>query len=267
MRGVLYAGFGLCVLACHRPAPTPSVSGASGATSQRPAASNGSTPLAPINPASPTLPRTPDLALNPERAEAFLRKLCVTEGDLSEHLSVTAPKMRCVQVESAGDQAKLRFRYDGVSAERTALKSGAVREQLGIKLRARDTCNLLYVMWRFTPKAELVVSFKDNPGESTHDECENRGYTNLVPTTKAPPPAVVPGGQYELSARIEGGRLRAWIDNQLVWEGLLPEGVRNLAGPAGVRSDNVAWSMLDFDVGAGAPMHAPASLPNCRNRR
>ncbi len=204
--------------------------------------------------------------MEPQRAAAFLHRVCVTEGAFAERLMVKANKLRCVDAESSGDHARLRFRYEGVTDERSALKSGAVREQIGVKLRARDTCNLLYVMWRFTPEPSLVVSFKDNPGESTHAECENRGYTNLRPSTKVMPPQVTPGGEYELSAQIEGARLRVWIDGQLVWDGSLPEAASKLAGPAGVRSDNVAWTLLDFDAGAGAAQPLAVGI-NCRNRR
>ncbi|MDF3068218.1 MAG: hypothetical protein K0R38_3819 [Polyangiaceae bacterium] len=207
--------------------------------------------------------------MDPRRAAAFLNRVCVTEGEFAEHLLVKANKMRCVDGDSGGDGAKLRFRYEGVTAERTALKSGITREQIGIKLRARDTCNLLYVMWRFTPTPSVVVSFKDNPGESTHAGCENRGYTNIRPTTEAAPPPVTPNGEYELSARIDGDRLRAWIDEKLIWEGTLPRAAAALVGPAGVRSDNVQWALLDFDAGAedSAVKHAKAAPAICRNRR
>ncbi|RYZ07013.1 MAG: hypothetical protein EOO73_13130 [Myxococcales bacterium] len=262
-----WVAIALSLVSCRRPAPGPVTNEASSAAS-----STVNQPPATASPVPSNAERRPTparSAMDPRRAAAFLNRVCVTEGEFAERLTVKTNKMRCVDGESSGDGAKLRFRYEGVTAERTALKSGAIREQLGIKLRARDTCNSLYVMWRFAPTPSVVVSFKDNPAESTHGECENRGYTNVRPTLNQPPPPVQPGSEYELSARIEGARLRAWIDGQLVWDGELPAGAAALVGPAGVRSDNVQWSLLDFDATESAKSqgHADLAPSSCRNRR
>src|SRR5690349_4283787 len=73
---------------------------------------------------------------------------------------VREPKMRAVVPGSDGDAAELRFTYDGSSEGVAPLASGQVRRQIGIKLRAENGCNLVYVMWRLEPKAQLVVSVK-----------------------------------------------------------------------------------------------------------
>jgi hypothetical protein len=49
-----------------------------------------------------------------------------------------------------------------------------------------------------------------------------------------------------LRASIRGDELRAWIDDRLVWQGALPEAARELAGPAGLRTDNVRLDRLEL---------------------
>jgi len=61
---------------------------------------------------------------------------------------VREPKMRAVVDASDGDAAELRFTYLGASDGDARLASGELRRQVGLKLRAADGCNLLYVMWR-----------------------------------------------------------------------------------------------------------------------
>jgi hypothetical protein len=194
----------------------------------------------------------PKTVMSAQRRTALRQQLRLTEGRFLDDSSfaVRASKLRAVQTDSAGDRASLRFRYEGTSSERSELKSGAVREQLGLKLRARDSCNLVYIMWRFQPEARLVVSVKENASEATHAECENRGYTNLRPREQRAPAPVAAGAEYELTARIEGDTLSAWINGQLVWRGQLPASALQLSGPAGFRSDNVQWTLLDFDASA-----------------
>lgn len=205
----------------------------------------------------------PNTLMSPQRRSALRQQLRLTQGrfqDDSEFV-VRVSKLRAVQAGSAGDRASLRFRYEGASAERSALKSGAVREQLGLKLRARDTCNLVYVMWRFQPEAKLVVSVKDNATDATHAECENRGYVNLRPQQQLEPAQVVQGQEYELTAAIHGDTLEAWINGKLVWQGQLPPSAAQLSGPAGFRSDNVQWTLLDFDAGAEGRAESGKSAP------
>src|SRR5262249_42847765 len=76
----------------------------------------------------------------------------VTKGSVAAlngvRVRVSEPKMRAVAPDSDGNAAELRFVYQGPTSETTALASGEVRRQLGLKLRAQNGCNLLYVMWR-----------------------------------------------------------------------------------------------------------------------
>jgi hypothetical protein len=121
-------------------------------------------------------------------------------------------------------------------------------------------------MWRSAPESKLVVSFKHNPSEASHAECENRGYTNLVPEDTATLPALIPGQAYELSAEINADRLVASINGRPVWRGRLPVDALKLKGPAGLRSDNVEWTLLDFDVRSSSEVEM-TSPQSCKDAR
>jgi hypothetical protein len=168
----------------------------------------------------------------------------VTHGALAVaggRARATEPAVRAFARGSGGDRAALRFRYAGRTEKVSALGSGDVRAQLGLKLRAQDGCNLIYVMWRFEPKPELVVQIKRNPGAHTHAECGTRGYTRVKPARNAPVAAVAAGSEHVLEAAIEGDTLTARVDGAEVWAGTLPDAARDLGGgPAGFRTDNVA---------------------------
>jgi hypothetical protein len=63
--------------------------------------------------------------------------------------------------------------------EKIAFLSGELRKQIGIKLYARNSCNVLYIMWRMGDSPSLVISYKYNPQDQEHRECGNHGYTTL----------------------------------------------------------------------------------------
>jgi len=160
--------------------------------------------------------------------------------------AVDVPEMRAVlRGEGGGDAGELRFTYRGPTVERSHLASGEVREQLGLKLRAHDGCNLVYVMWWIAPHPGIAVSVKRNPGQRTHAECGARGYENLRPSWSAAAPAMAPGSHHTLAARIDADELQVSADGAPVWRGRLPDSARLLRGPVGVRSDNV---MFDFTL-------------------
>src|SRR5689334_5452213 len=93
-------------------------------------------------------------------AKAGLREvargeLCVTLGALGSTaggLVVEGPKMRAVVGVHTEPVAELRFTYLGPTRETVPLSSGQTRRQIGLKLRALDGCNLIYVMYRIEPK-------------------------------------------------------------------------------------------------------------------
>lgn len=202
-------------------------------------------------------PAVPSIAVAPVAAD----RLCVTKGAASIGAPVTEPTMRAVALGSAGDAASLAFVFRGDTSTSRELASGESRRQLGLKLRAQDGCNLVYVMWRLDPRPSLIVSLKRNPGKRTHKECGAGGYTRIKPArgaALAPVPALTPDASHTLRAEIASDELHAWIDDQLVWRGSLPAAARELAGPAGLRSDNVRFDLVAFSAGAAPPAATPA---------
>jgi hypothetical protein len=191
-----------------------------------------------------------------ELARAPAARWRVTRGHVEAiadgRARVREPKMRAVVDASDGDAAELRFTYLGPSDGEARLASGELRRQVGLKLRAADGCNLLYVMWRIEPKAQLVVSLKRNPGQRTHAECGARGYRNLVARAGTQPAPLAPNIEHRLHAKLDGRILRVWADRALAWEGDVGDEVLALRGPAGVRSDNAKLE-LELLVRAAAP--------------
>lgn len=184
--------------------------------------------------------------------------LCVTEGqigaDAANRLTVDATKMRAYVNIWAADALEARFTYLGGTAQESALGSGAVRRQFGLKLRAQNACNLVYAMWRIEPESKVVVSIKKNPGQTTSAACGNRGYQNIKPRRATPVPTPQPGEIHTLSAELRGTELRVAIDGDGVWEGDLGPEADDLTGPVGIRSDNVRLA-LDLKAGARPGMH------------
>jgi hypothetical protein len=178
--------------------------------------------------------------------------LCVTKGSAAIGARVGDPTVRAVVKGSSGDAASLTFKFHGDSDTIRELASGQARRQLGLKLRAENGCNLVYVMWRLDPKPMLEVSVKRNPGMKTHKQCGASGYTKIRGEKALAVPALDKGSTHTLRAEIANHVLAAWIDDQLVWRGDLPDSVHDLRGPAGLRSDNVAYDLVAFDA-AGAP--------------
>jgi hypothetical protein len=74
----------------------------------------------------------------------------------------------------------VKFTYLGPTQEVSRLGNGEVRSQFGIKLRAQDTCNIVYIMWHFSPDQKIAVSVKRNPGQGTHEDCLDNGYINNI---------------------------------------------------------------------------------------
>jgi len=182
----------------------------------------------------------------------LVRRLRVTEGNLEPlpggRLRIEEPKVRAVDraegtprtALSAQDLrvAELRFTYQGPTTRQQPLRSGEHRRQVGLKLRARDGCNVVYVMWRLAPTPGLVVSVKSNPALSRSADCGNHGYTTVKPRAREPVPDIHPGEPHTLRAELRGALLRVRVDGARVWEGALPAEAFAFDGPVGLRSDN-----------------------------
>jgi hypothetical protein len=197
--------------------------------------------------------QTPSIALAPIAHDA----LCVTKGAIADR-SVTAPTMRAFVRGAGGDAAQLVFTFRGETDVDRALATSGDRRQLGLKLRAHDSCNVIYVMWRLDPKPKLDVSIKLNAGQRTHDDCGANGYTKVRPQRALPVPALEAGATHTLRAEIVGDDLAAWIDGTLAWQGHLPDDARTLAGPVGIRSDNLKLDLVEL-----AAPHGDVPGPAC----
>jgi hypothetical protein len=175
------------------------------------------------------------------------RELSVTSGEIiaegPRRFSIRSPTFRAELGHAPRSAAEVSFVYRGPTQELARLASGEPRRQIGLKLRARDTCNVVYAMWHIAPSAGIVVSVKTNPGQSRHAECGDRGYSFLEPASAKPAPRIEPGEPHVLAAEIRGRTLLVKTDGQTSWEGELPAAAFEFDGPVGVRSDNGEFSV------------------------
>jgi hypothetical protein len=162
---------------------------------------------------------------------------------------VSSKEMRATLKARTPQSVTVNFTYLGPTKEVSRLGSGEIRSQFGIKLRAQDTCNIVYVMWHFAPDQKVAVSVKRNPGKRTHEECLDRGYiNNMKPRASSPPPSPVRADEpHTLEASMVGSNLTVIADQQKVWEGDLGPVALEFDGPVGLRSDN-ARVVFDFHV-------------------
>lgn len=175
--------------------------------------------------------------------------MCATKGALRPHADavvVNEPTVRAFAAGTRGEAAELAFVFRGDSTTTRALASGETRRQLGVKLRAANSCNVVYVMWRLDPHPFLEVSVKHNPGKRTHDECGTSGYTKVAPVRAARVPPLAIDASHALRAEIRGDELVAWIDGEVAWTGTLPLVARELDGFAGFRTDNVRIDIVSL---------------------
>jgi len=175
--------------------------------------------------------------------------LCVTNGAVSSRpdgsLAVETPSSRAVVPDSDGQVAEIRFRYLGPTSGAKPLASGELRRQIGLKLRAQDTCNLLYVTWHIEPDAKIAVSLKHNPGQHRHAACHANGYTNLRPSVGIAMPRIFPGEAHTLRAELRGTELIVLADGRRAWVGTVG-GLAGIDGPAGFRTDNASFAFEYF---------------------
>jgi hypothetical protein len=177
-------------------------------------------------------------------------RLCVTEGALGTlpdaRLSINEAKLRAVLATSGPQAIEARFTFLGPTVETASLRSGGIRQQFGLKLRAADGCNLIYAMWRFAPKPSLIVSVKSNPGLHSSRTCGNSGYRIIAPRSLTPTEAPQIGTTHRLAAVLDGSVLHVFVDGNLVWDGELDQEALNFDGPVGVRSDNARLELSLF---------------------
>jgi hypothetical protein len=190
-------------------------------------------------------------------------RLCVTDGQVdplrAPTFAVDSSAMRGVVAGDRSTTAELAFDYPGPSHMEVPLADGELRRQIGIKLRAQDTCNVIYVMWHVAPSAGIFVQVKHNPGQSTHDECADRGYVTVAATEGTQPPPILVGEQHTLRADLDGNVLSVLADGVLAWRGSLPAEASAFDGPVGLRSDNGQFG-FELRIPGGSRVG-----PACRN--
>lgn len=144
----------------------------------------------------------------------------------------------------------------GPSQESRPLASGELRRQIGLKLRAQDSCNLIYAMWHIEPDARVAVSIKRNAGLHTHEQCGAHGYINFKSQDDDPPPIRL-GEAHELRAVLHGTDLAITADGKVAWHGSLGSEMALPIGPPGFRTDNARFT-FDYFVATFARLRPTA---------
>ncbi len=187
-------------------------------------------------------PSAPDGASIGQLYPINLATFCTTAGKVVpagiEVLKVDTGGMRGVVAADSSRSVELAFVFRGDSKGAVPLANGEMRQQIGVKLRAKNTCNVVYVMWHVRPSPRVAVSVKSNPGLATHADCADRGYINLKSTSEVAVPQVRMGEPHTLRADLDVDTLRVYADGIDVWNGKLPAQAFAFDGPVGIRSDN-----------------------------
>ena len=185
---------------------------------------------------------------DPTWADTGKADMQVTLGSVvqteSGYLTVVGPKERALRKSGTHQDATLQFQYRGRSQETSLLASGRFVSQIGLKMRSKDTCNLLYVMWRIEPEEQIVVTLKSNPGKSAHSDCGARGYTTIaaIPLRDIGVTATTQQS-HRLRTRIDESNgdftCTVYVDDKKIWTGPLNRDlIAPINGPVGFRTDN-----------------------------
>lgn len=173
---------------------------------------------------------------------ASKKDLCVTNGkvkaDAAGQWEVDSSSSRFVVKNVDDNYASVRFEYLGPTQDVSLLESGTLRRQVGLKLKAEDSCNLVYVMWRIEPETDIEVLVKRNAGKSSHAACGVKGYKAIPAKFEKPVAKIETGKPRTLAAGFENGNLVVRIDGDVVWKGDPGPAARSMTGYAGFRTDN-----------------------------
>lgn len=178
-----------------------------------------------------------------------MNNVIVTSGVIESR--ITHPSVRATLDGSDGGSAGMSFVYRGSTVDTIPLGSGQIREQVGLRLRAQNACNCVYVMWRWEPGEPMIeVSVKHNPGQSQSSECGSAGYTKIEPALFTAVGQPIVDQHYTLRASAIGPFVHVWLDGgsveSMVWCGELTEAGALMRGAAGFRTDNTALDELEF---------------------
>jgi hypothetical protein len=164
-------------------------------------------------------------------------QLAVTNGKIStaSTYSVETPSSRANVLYHDGDNLELTATYLGPTAQKQLFADGSFQEQVGIKLRNVNECNLIYIMRRIQPNPSVSVSIKVNPGETI--TCGDKGYT-MIKSIPVGVPAI--GSTFVLSANMDPvtNIVRVTLDGTLLWAGNVKVPFTSYQGGAGIRTDN-----------------------------
>jgi hypothetical protein len=187
--------------------------------------------------------------------------LDVTDGKVGEDrdgsLTIDSPAVRAVERARSAQAARLVFTYHGPTKQESKLASGEIVHQVGLKLRAKNGCNLLYVMWKFDDREHTAVSVKRNPGQSTSRECGANGYMNIKPAFQEKAdrfPSAKDGKSHTLEAAVSKPmpnqyELVVKADGKVVWRGPIDARLLDdIDGPAGFRSDNGRFTVKFYTL-------------------
>ncbi len=171
---------------------------------------------------------------------------------VSGFLSINTSKTRAQLKDGLQRHVLLQFRYRGQTPNPEPNRSGEIVEQIGVKLRTKNSCNLLYVMWRITQPEGIVVKLKRNPRQSEHEECLANGYMSIAPSSQTP---LMVTATDQRTHRLEvsladfaaGVQISVQVDENLVWTGEVSnELLECIDGPAGFRTDNGSFIFKMF---------------------
>jgi hypothetical protein len=159
-------------------------------------------------------------------------QVCVTNGEISKKndrtFTIESPSSRAVVKSSDDNFAAIEFEYLGPTSKDAPLASGRIVRQLGVKLNARDSCNVIYVMWNMDPGVGVQISTKINPRKSTHAECGVKGYKLVYESKPGDVPTIQIGEPHRLEATLQERNLTVKIVDAV-----------NISGYSGIRTDNV----------------------------
>ncbi len=198
-------------------------------------------------------------------------QVCVTNGEVARQSAdkfvVDTPSSRAVVKSSDDSFGAIEFEYLGPTTEDAPLASGRVVRQLGVKLRARDSCNVIYVMWNTAPESVVQISTKINPNKSTHAQCGVKGYKMLYESKPGDVAAIRVAEPRRLEAALKERILTVKIDGKDFWHGDVGTDAAKTSGYSGIRTDNVRVRFKWLTVAqAAADKTAKPNAPkvNCR---
>jgi hypothetical protein len=195
-------------------------------------------------------------------------ELCITTGTIQrapDHMTIDGPEVRATLRTGTPRAAELRFTYVGPSETTAPLASGELRRQIGLKLRAQDTCNVVYVMWHIQPDTKLVVVVKRNPTKHAHAECGAAGYITIRSQTRASIPPISVGGTHTLRATLRERAVDVYVDGTLAVRASIDQPALDFDGPVGIRTDNARFR-FQYLVGGREAGELSPSLDGRHNR-